>query len=83
MLDWGVLETVANGGEGQVDTQARLAASAGQGDHFIGALNPGVSPSNGFFVLFGQFFDHGLDFIDKGQTGLCRQESHHQDRAGG
>ncbi len=67
VLDWGVLETVKNGGEGQVDTQARLAASAGQDDHFIGGLNPGVSPSNGFFVLFGQFFDHGLDFIDKGQ----------------
>ena len=67
VLDWGLLDTVANGGEGQVDTQARLDASAGQDDHFIGGLNPGVSPSNGFFVLFGQFFDHGLDFIDKGQ----------------
>lgn len=67
VLDWGMMETVANGGEGQVDSQARLAASAGQNDHYIGSLNPGVSPSNGFFVLFGQFFDHGLDFIDKGQ----------------
>ncbi len=67
VLDWGLLDTVANGGEGQVDTQARLAGSAGQDDHYIGGLNPGVSPSNGFFVLFGQFFDHGLDFIDKGQ----------------
>ncbi|KRB24080.1 hypothetical protein ASD99_29460 [Mesorhizobium sp. Root695] len=65
VLDWGQLATVADGGLGQVDPQARLAASAGQDDHFIGALNPGVSPSNGFFVLFGQFFDHGLDFIDK------------------
>lgn len=70
VLDWGQLATVADGGLGQVDTQARLAASAGQDDHFIGGLNPGVSPSNGFFVLFGQFFDHGLDFIGKasGQT---------------
>ena len=65
VLDWGQLKTVADGGLGQVDTQARLLASAGQNDHFIGGLNPGVSPSNGFFVLFGQFFDHGLDFIDK------------------
>ncbi len=65
VLDWGQLATVADGGLGQVDPQARLAASAGQDDHFIGGLNPGVSPSNGFFVLFGQFFDHGLDFIDK------------------
>jgi Ca2+-binding RTX toxin-like protein len=65
VLDWGQLATIADGGQGQVDPQARLAASAGQDDHFIGGLNPGVSPSNGFFVLFGQFFDHGLDFIDK------------------
>jgi hypothetical protein len=65
VLDWGQLATVADGGQGQVDPQGRLLASAGQDDHFIGGLNPGVSPSNGFFVLFGQFFDHGLDFIDK------------------
>ena len=69
VLDWGLLKTVADGGLGQVDTQARLDASAGKNDHFIGGLNPGVSPSNGFFVLFGQFFDHGLDFIDKGGQG--------------
>jgi Ca2+-binding RTX toxin-like protein len=70
VLNWGQFKTVANEGLGQVDTQARLDASAGQDDHFIGALNPGVAPSNGFFVLFGQFFDHGLDFIGKasGQT---------------
>ncbi|MFT3670724.1 peroxidase family protein [Aestuariivirga sp.] len=73
VLDWGQLKTVADGGLGQVDTQARLNASAGQDDHFIGGLNPGVSPSNGFFVLFGQFFDHGLDFIDKGGQGSTIQ----------
>jgi len=28
-----------------------------------------VSPVNGWFVLFGQFFDHGLDFIGKGGDG--------------
>jgi hypothetical protein len=64
VLDWGVLGT-----EGQVDTQARFADSAGIGEKFIGGLNPGVSPSNSFFVTFGQFFDHGLDFIDKGAQG--------------
>ncbi len=83
VLDWGMLKTVADGGLGQVDTQARFIGSAGAastgsvtagadanlGDHFIGGLNPGVSPSNGFFVLFGQFFDHGLDFIGKGSSG--------------
>ncbi len=81
ILSWGQLDTTLNGGLGQVDTQARFAGSAAAGtgtvaadiiatsDHFIGGLNPGVSPSNGFFVLFGQFFDHGLDFIDKGAQG--------------
>jgi Ca2+-binding RTX toxin-like protein len=69
VIDWGDLKTVAAGGLGQVDTQARFAGSAGTGEQFIGGLNPGVSPSNGFFVLFGQFFDHGLDFIDKGGQG--------------
>jgi Ca2+-binding RTX toxin-like protein len=72
VLTWGNLATSGedpDNGLGQVDTQARLSTSAGLGDHFIGGLNPGVSPSNGFFVLFGQFFDHGLDFIDKGGQG--------------
>ncbi len=69
VLDWGQLKTIADGGLGQVDTQARFAASAGQDDHFIGGQNPGVQGSNGFFVLFGQFFDHGLDFVDKGAQG--------------
>jgi Animal haem peroxidase len=65
VTDWGDLKLVADGGLGQVDTQARFADSAGQGEHFIGGNNPGVSGSNSFFVTFGQFFDHGLDFIDK------------------
>ena len=34
-------------------------------EFFIGSVNPGVAPTNGFFAVFGQFFDHGLDFIDK------------------
>ena len=38
-------------------------------EFFIGAQNPGVSPVNGWFVLFGQFFDHGLDFVGKGGDG--------------
>jgi Ca2+-binding RTX toxin-like protein len=69
VLDWGDLKLVADGGLGQVDTQARFEGSAGVGEQFIGGLNPGVSPSNSFFVTFGQFFDHGLDFIDKGGQG--------------
>jgi len=38
-------------------------------EYFIGAQNPGVSPVNSWFVLFGQFFDHGLDFVGKGADG--------------
>ncbi len=34
-------------------------------EFFVGATNPGVAPVNGWFALFGQFFDHGLDFVDK------------------
>jgi hypothetical protein len=36
------------------------------GELFFGAVNPGVAPGNSFLAYFGQFFDHGLDFIDKG-----------------
>lgn len=53
---YGPLETL-----GQTDHQ-----NAANTEHFIGAQNPGVAPANGWFALFGQFFDHGLDFIGKG-----------------
>jgi Animal haem peroxidase len=36
------------------------------GELFFGAINPGVAPGNSFLAYFGQFFDHGLDFIGKG-----------------
>lgn len=39
------------------------------GEYFLEAQNAGVAPSNGFFAVFGQFFDHGLDFIGKGASG--------------
>lgn len=43
--------------------------NANNTESFIGSTNPGVAPTNGFFAIFGQFFDHGLDFIAKnGQT---------------
>ena len=35
-------------------------------EQFIGSINPGVAPNNGWLALFGQFFDHGLDFVAKG-----------------
>jgi Ca2+-binding RTX toxin-like protein len=50
-------------------TGAPLQALVQNQEYFIGAQNPGVSPVNGWFVLFGQFFDHGLDFIGKGADG--------------
>jgi Ca2+-binding RTX toxin-like protein len=39
------------------------------GEYFIGSENPGVAPVNGWFGIFGQFFDHGLDFLGKGGNG--------------
>lgn len=64
VADWGLLGTL-----GIQDAQARFAGTAAEGEYFVGAQNPGVSPTNGWFTLFGQFFDHGLDFIDKGGQG--------------
>ena len=55
--DYGLLSA---GQLGQIDYQNPTS-----GENFIGATNPGVAPANGWFALFGQFFDHGLDFIDK------------------
>ncbi|MEN9410838.1 MAG: hypothetical protein RL216_2812, partial [Pseudomonadota bacterium] len=45
---------------GQIDFQ-----NPDNAEVFVGSQNPGVAPTNGWFALFGQFFDHGLDFIDK------------------
>ena len=47
----------ANGGH---DTQ-----NPDNGEVYVGAANPGIAATNGIFTLFGQFFDHGLDFIGK------------------
>lgn len=56
VTSYGDLQTL-----GQQDKQ-----NPGNTEFFIGATNPGIAPSNGWFALFGQFFDHGLDFIQKG-----------------
>ncbi|MEQ1714962.1 MAG: peroxidase family protein, partial [Hyphomicrobium sp.] len=69
--------TVADLAEGQVIvTDYGLLAGAGHVDYqhptaevFIGSENPGVAPSNSWFAIFGQFFDHGLDLIGKGGQG--------------
>ncbi|HYQ37666.1 MAG TPA: peroxidase family protein, partial [Pseudomonas sp.] len=65
VADYGLLQSL-----GQQDAQRshNQDGTANQ-EYFIGAQNPGVAPVNGWFVLFGQFFDHGLDFIGKGADG--------------
>jgi Ca2+-binding RTX toxin-like protein len=59
ITDYGMLESL-----GQRDPQ-----NPDNGEFFIGATNPGVAPGNSWLALFGQFFDHGLDFIGKGGDG--------------
>jgi hypothetical protein len=57
ITDYGIMAAV-----GQRDMQDPTNS-----EYFIGATNPGVAPGNSWLAYFGQFFDHGLDFIDKGQ----------------
>ena len=40
-------------------------------EHVVRNLNtlPGDPSTSGIFTIFGQFFDHGLDFINKGGQG--------------
>jgi Ca2+-binding RTX toxin-like protein len=59
VADYGMLQTL-----GQRDAQ-----NPDNHEFFIGAVNPGVAPGNGWLAMFGQFFDHGLDFIGKGGDG--------------
>ena len=75
------VDTVSVGGAGLIEGAAIMAniglLAGGQHDPqdptnsemFFGAINPGVAPSNSFLAYFGQFFDHGLDFIGKGADG--------------
>jgi Ca2+-binding RTX toxin-like protein len=57
ITDYGLLEQL-----GQRDMQDPTNS-----EFFIGSTNPGVAPGNSWLAYFGQFFDHGLDFVDKGQ----------------
>jgi|CXWL01.1.fsa_nt_gi Ca2+-binding RTX toxin-like protein len=59
IADYGLLATL-----GHRDFQ-KPAGTPGSGELFIGSENPGVAPANSWFAIFGQFFDHGLDFVDK------------------
>ncbi|MEO6092863.1 MAG: peroxidase family protein [Novosphingobium sp.] len=49
-------------------TGVATATDSFNGARYIGnlATTAGDASYSGWFVLFGQFFDHGLDFIDKG-----------------
>jgi Ca2+-binding RTX toxin-like protein len=52
------------------NTDANSATGFGNHEYFYGnvASIAGNAPNNGWFALFGQFFDHGLDFIGKETT---------------
>ncbi len=63
--DYGMLQSL-----GQQDARPSVSEDgSANNEWFIGGTNPGVAPVNGWFVLFGQFFDHGLDFVGKGADG--------------
>ena len=56
----------------QAFNPAQASAIAGDGTLFINNVTPdaGLSaPFNSLFTFFGQFFDHGLDLINKGGNG--------------
>lgn len=57
---------LANGGHRDYQ---KAAGTPGSNEIFIGAENPGVAPTNGWFAIFGQFFDHGLDKLGAGGQG--------------
>jgi Ca2+-binding RTX toxin-like protein len=63
VADYGLLQTL-----GHRDFQ-KAPGTPGGAEFFIGAENPGVAPTNGWFAVFGQFFDHGLDKLSAGGQG--------------
>ena len=64
VTSYGQLETL----DGHRDYQ-KTVGTPGSSEIFIGAENPGVAPTNGWFAIFGQFFDHGLDKLGAGGQG--------------
>jgi Ca2+-binding RTX toxin-like protein len=49
------------------NTRHETILNGGNGINFSNTGNP--LPNSGFFALFGQYNDHGLDFLDKGKDG--------------
>ena len=76
-IDFGTIQdgdalttTLQSGGYGLLETLGHIDfQQPDSGEFFIGSENPGVAPVNSWFGIFGQFFDHGLDFIGKGGQG--------------
>ena len=52
------------------NTDANNITGHGNHEYFYGNIASigGNAPNNGFMALFGQFFDHGLDFVGKSGT---------------
>ena len=52
------------------NTDANNVTGHGNHEYFYGNIASigGNAPNNGFMALFGQFFDHGLDFVGKSGT---------------
>lgn len=79
VADYGMLAGGQQDGQRAIEINGDIGASGFVADtspttstnneYFFGAINPGVAPVNGWFALFGQFFDHGLDFVSKGADG--------------
>jgi Ca2+-binding RTX toxin-like protein len=53
------------------ETNPAARAADGNGDDLIVNVAPDAdaAPFNQWFTLFGQFFDHGLDLVNKGKSG--------------
>jgi len=79
-LSGGALQAAVNAFNGAADEAAKIALLESYGVEvdadthtiFLANVAPdeGLSaPYNGWFTLFGQFFDHGLDLVKKGGSG--------------
>jgi Ca2+-binding RTX toxin-like protein len=54
---------------GETNPAARAADGNGDGVIVNVAPDANAAPFNQWFTLFGQFFDHGLDLVNKGKSG--------------
>jgi Ca2+-binding RTX toxin-like protein len=60
-----ITETITYSLDGQITGTATIDEGIIRNQNTL----PGDPSTSGIFTLFGQFFDHGLDFIDKGGQG--------------